>query len=469
MARLSLMLGPQFRRGFLALLVTAATAAPILAVAPARAAPGSPLRIVFPATGDVVNNGTIIQGRFRSDSFHPEPTDRVFFSYAAEGGPPRTIRGPVVPDAGPLTVVWDTSRISGGEYVLRAKFKHDGTLFMSPPITVIVNEQPSVLATARILSGAPPVLEFNAHAKDPEGATSHPLWDFGDGTTGTGNVVQHQFPSAGDYDVSVMVEDDLGGEFTSQHELEITEEGDGTSFALTKTERCGCELMTIKTAGTADGNVSYPSGYPYGDLKDLGPFNGAEGGTKLDLSAPSNLVACRFEVVAQLTPGSAPWKCAEGMRYQYEEDIFDAGTVGLSQVRSTDPRYDSSKSADDPYSNSDHPSQREETHCLFERNEWCDGGFHGGADAKGVGKRGVQPPLSGFKSHEVSRIYMLMQAAGWVDSSWVKSNGRASIHKRFHVKISGPDGTCDCEWSVEIEIDAEGNVTQNGVTNISCV
>jgi len=49
-------------------------------------------------------------------------------------------------------------------------------------------------------------------------------WDFGDGTTGSGMVVSHTYPSAGDYYVSLTVTNACGRSDTSTQCVRVTEE-----------------------------------------------------------------------------------------------------------------------------------------------------------------------------------------------------------------------------------------------------
>lgn len=61
----------------------------------------------------------------------------------------------------------------------------------------------------------PLVKRFNAsRSADPDGVVLSFLWDFGDGTSGEGEVAEHTFSRSGRYVVRLVVVDDRGGEDT---------------------------------------------------------------------------------------------------------------------------------------------------------------------------------------------------------------------------------------------------------------
>lgn len=64
---------------------------------------------------------------------------------------------------------------------------------------------------------------FTSASSDDDGQIAEELWDFGDGITGTGPVVEHTFPSAGGYRVSLAVIDDEGAFSSATQTVEVTE------------------------------------------------------------------------------------------------------------------------------------------------------------------------------------------------------------------------------------------------------
>jgi plastocyanin len=80
-------------------------------------------------------------------------------------------------------------------------------------------------------------LRFDASASsDPDGSISSYEWDFGDGTSGAGEMVEHTYDSPGDYDVTLTVTD-----------------GDGASSETTRTVTATTtadETVTVAPSGT---------------------------------------------------------------------------------------------------------------------------------------------------------------------------------------------------------------------------
>jgi cytochrome c len=96
-----------------------------------------------------------------------------------------------VPDADTAT--------SGCAYTIGAE--HQAPANAAPEITDV---------TATSDKGRPKVGDqqrFSAAATDPDGDTLTYRWDFGDGSTGAGAMVEHAYTSAGTYTAVVTVSD----------------------------------------------------------------------------------------------------------------------------------------------------------------------------------------------------------------------------------------------------------------------
>ncbi len=66
-------------------------------------------------------------------------------------------------------------------------------------------------------------VDFDAAASsDPDGTIASYAWDFGDGSTGTGEAPAHSYAAAGSYDVQLTVTDDRGGKHVVEHPVTVT-------------------------------------------------------------------------------------------------------------------------------------------------------------------------------------------------------------------------------------------------------
>lgn len=65
-------------------------------------------------------------------------------------------------------------------------------------------------------------------SSDSDGSIASYDWEFGDGTTGTGEVVDHSYESGGDYDVTLTVTDDEGATDSQTQTVSVSSSDDGS-------------------------------------------------------------------------------------------------------------------------------------------------------------------------------------------------------------------------------------------------
>ena len=83
--------------------------------------------------------------------------------------------------------------------------------------------QPVAIITAPTEGQVNQPLDFDGSASTPQGEIATYAWDFGDGMTAEGSMVQHTYTAAGTYTVTLTVTDNQGGMASSTLELTISE------------------------------------------------------------------------------------------------------------------------------------------------------------------------------------------------------------------------------------------------------
>lgn len=114
---------------------------------------------------------------------------------------------------------------------------------------------------------------------DPDGSVAKYVWDFGDGSTGTGQVVNHAYASGSSYDVKLVVTDDQGATGALTKTASPTDPVPPSSHI--KFDAAGS-----KVAQSGSPKVTIPSGAAAGDLLVMT----AAVNTVVDVSAPSGWV-----------------------------------------------------------------------------------------------------------------------------------------------------------------------------------
>jgi uncharacterized repeat protein (TIGR01451 family) len=436
-------------------------------------------RIVFPLEGDVINNGTIVEA-VPPDDPSGEADWWVQFEYSTGQGSWEPIDG-VAPRSRAHRALWSTKQLAGGNYLVRARFRPrvripvmglpqtplsadpgSGPEIATAPVGVFVNEQPFAVATARVLEGPTrdALVEFDASRSfDRDGRITGYQWRFEDGTAYAQASVTRDVFDGFRSRVILTVYDDKGGTSTSLYDAGVSD-GD---VALDLEEQCGCKTMTIKSVGLVEGPPGFDFGGPGGT--ELGPFP--------DPYPGSGNIACRFEVIAELYPGSVPQLCAEGQMVQASAHGLTTQEWSLTKTQSGDPRYDSNWSPDDPYTPAgsfpngyDDPTVKEQADCAYGSELWCDDTYHGDLDEWGYGVPGEQPALV-TKAYEYGFPTRIL----WLDEPRFVPDYEAAgawYMLRFQAVVSGDLGSCACAWEVRIELDEEGTVTRNEVVDVVC-
>ncbi len=131
-----------------------------------------------------------------------------------------------------MSSTWTT--VGGDVY----EFKHWEDNSTSPMRTFLLSTNMTITATYElafanptasfIFSPTEPVVDetvtFDATAsEDPDGTVVSYLWEFGDGISDNGTIVEHAYTTAGTYDVTLTVTDDDGLSHTTTKSVTVTE------------------------------------------------------------------------------------------------------------------------------------------------------------------------------------------------------------------------------------------------------
>ncbi len=112
------------------------------------------------------------------------------------------------------------------------------------------------------------ILRHQDQPVDPA-ATYTFSWDFGDGTTGTGESSLHSFPNPGSYDVQLIVSDNYGCADSVQQTVNIA--GDVREQYIQADNQEGCDSLTVKFSYTGSTNTitSFSWDFGNGDTSNL--------------------------------------------------------------------------------------------------------------------------------------------------------------------------------------------------------
>ncbi len=151
------------------------------------------------------------------------------------GQPAEDRRSPVASSSGTATVADNT------------------TDWRSPAMFLATNAQPNVPPTADFTPDCTiNVCDFDGSASiDSDGDIVSYAWDFGDGGTATGPIVNHPYAAAGTYTVTLTVVDDRGG--IDDHQIDVTVD-DPPNVPPTAVLEADCTLLTCSFDASDSGD-----------------------------------------------------------------------------------------------------------------------------------------------------------------------------------------------------------------------
>jgi serine protease len=123
-------------------------------------------------------------------------------------------------------------------------------------LNMVGDVPPPILNAAFSVSSSAPeaeeVVVFDA--SDSEGSIAAYEWNLGDGTTATGEVVEHAYADAGDYSVTLSVETDDGASDTESETVSVSDpnEGPTASFVVDSSDVAPGEPVTVDASASSD-------------------------------------------------------------------------------------------------------------------------------------------------------------------------------------------------------------------------
>jgi hypothetical protein len=139
--------------------------------------------------------------------------DRLPWAEEPDGGGP-SLERVAASQYGNDSLNWDASRVAGGTPGALNSVSEPGE--NQPPVALFGVEPPS--------GPAPLLVRLDASASfDPDGSIASYEWDFGDGRSGAGRALSHEYTAAGTYTVVLRVTDD-GGARSAASRLVAAEE-----------------------------------------------------------------------------------------------------------------------------------------------------------------------------------------------------------------------------------------------------
>lgn len=181
---------------------------PTAIISSSTAADTVPFSVTFDGTSSTTPNTSIESYSWNfGDGSEAVVGDTVSHTY--------TIAGTYYPQ---LTVV-DNTGLSDTVSTPIVANPNDSNAGNPPPTST--NEQPvAVIETDFATQSDPLAFSFDGSASsDPDGTITEYSWNFGDGTTGSGMLVEHTFAGADIYTVSLTVRDDKGETSTTSTEI----------------------------------------------------------------------------------------------------------------------------------------------------------------------------------------------------------------------------------------------------------
>ncbi|MGN6407163.1 MAG: PKD domain-containing protein [Curtobacterium sp.] len=270
----------------------------------------------------ILQDGSTVLAATRVSGLTAAAGDRLHVRLVLTGSSPTTLSAKVWKDGTTEPTQWQLSASDNdpamqkpGSIAVASYLSASAT---GGPIGVTVDDLLAASTDAGAGVNQPPTAAFTSSASgltasfdgtgssDPDGSVASWAWDFGDGTTGAGSTVQHQYAAAGSYTVKLTVTDNGGATASTTHTVSVAAPSAAIAadaFGRTVTDGLG----TADTGGAWTITSGSASSFSVdGSTGQLLTGAGRTLGALLEsVSAPSTDSTATFTIPALPSTGSA--------------------------------------------------------------------------------------------------------------------------------------------------------------------
>lgn len=330
---------------------------------------------------------------------------------------------------------WDIGFLPSGPLPVRIVLRNPRRAEWSATLTLKVNQAP--VSNFTVHNGRGVMVLNGLKSFDPDGQIESYNWliDTDEPFRVKGEIVEvplERIPLDEQFGLTLTTTDDHGAE-TPTHTL-LTLPCRRCNFTQEE-KSCGCMKMDVVNTGlTKEGIEMY--WMPMSKKRDLGAYDDIN----MSKSGPFQIVH-NFQVIANLVPKSDQEKCFEGQRIK-KSSVLAGDTF---------PKiYFESIIGDDNSFRQGPPIS-----CPFGGDKWCDDHYHKASDHNGLKKY-------------VDQNRIIWTDGPGNDGVFKTLIGSYQILANFEARVSGPRGSCQCNWDLNISIGPDGTVLSNRIFNKVC-
>lgn len=413
---------------------------------PACPTPGSRVRFVFPASGERVD-GAIALAANEENALPIEQLDRVRFEYSPDGVNVFPIAD-IAADERYFETVWDTTEAGRGTYQVRVTLTDTSGGTSTDLITILVNDQPDPSLQVVCVDATTLVFDGSA-SSDPDGIDRY-IWDFGDGESADGDVVEHRYVAPGVYYPQLTVVDAYGA-FGVHHF------GINTTNCMGQLKGCDPKSMKIETANPPGASWNMHWIKAAADKKKLGTYYSRNvNDWRTAAAAATFQFVANFEVVVELEPNSDPSKCEEGQRVQR------TSMHGAKVVKKKGP-----KAGAEPHD----PPAGGEVQCEYNDpdGDWCDDDYR---KEHAVAIRALADAKEGWVKVHVAQSeirWLDGPGTGAVSKRLIQAAGGYKYMAKFEASVKGDTRTVKCTWEVFLGAHGDARTVTVEITGVALV